>query len=99
MQPLDGTKPIVPSWAVLIAANAVPIFGVLFGGWGVFPLIFLYWVENGIVGVVTVAKLVKGQFTPPASRGDRIGGVVFFMIHYDAEGVWRHAECRRQRRR
>src|SRR5690348_15210944 len=40
-----------PSVIALVLANLVPVFGVLALHWEVFPLMFLFWSENVIVGV------------------------------------------------
>ncbi|MES1203719.1 MAG: DUF6498-containing protein, partial [Pseudomonadota bacterium] len=42
--------------AVLV--NAIPVFGVLFGGWSAFALMLLYWLENVIIGVFNVARMI-----------------------------------------
>ncbi len=42
----------------LIAANALPLFGVLFFGWDTFTIVFLYWAENVIVGAINVLKIL-----------------------------------------
>jgi len=42
MSAAPSQRAIVPSWAALTAANTIPVFGVLFAGWGLFPLVFLY---------------------------------------------------------
>jgi len=84
MESLVGTRRVFPSWVALVAANLIPLFGVLFAGWGVFPLVFLYWLENGVIGVVTVLKIL---FVPPPTsvrRGGRIGLGAFFVFHYGA---------------
>src|SRR5438876_3168331 len=39
-----------PSALVLVAANLVPLAGVLFFGWSVFATLLLFWVANVIVG-------------------------------------------------
>jgi len=44
---------VTPSLAALVIANAIPLVGVLFLGWTVFPLVFLYWLENVVVGAST----------------------------------------------
>jgi hypothetical protein len=44
--------------AVLIAANAVPLVGVLFLGWDLATLVAVYWAENGVVGVYAVARIL-----------------------------------------
>ena len=38
------------SAVLLLAANAVPLVGVLFFGWSLWTILVLYWIENGIVG-------------------------------------------------
>src|SRR5882724_7957891 len=41
----------------LIAANALPLFGVLFLGWDTFSIVALYWTENVIIGAINVLKM------------------------------------------
>jgi hypothetical protein len=53
----DFSEYKLSAWA-LIAANAVPLFGVLFLGWDAFAIIALYWVENVIIGMVNVLKMI-----------------------------------------
>jgi hypothetical protein len=61
---------------LLIAANLVPLCGVLFFGWEMSELFLLYWCESAIVGAYNVLKMLL------------IGGIkawplcVFFTIHY-----------------
>ncbi len=57
------------SAALLVAFNLVPLAGVLFWGWNVATLLVLYWVENGIVGLLNVPKmlLARGDGMPGAS--------------------------------
>ncbi len=71
-----------PSALALIAANLIPLYGVLVLRWDVFPLIFLYWVENVIVGVFNVFRMLS---TPPYDLKTWIGKafiVPFFCVHY-----------------
>jgi hypothetical protein len=42
----------------LIAANSLPLFGVLFFGWDTFTIVFLYWAENVVLGVINVLKML-----------------------------------------
>lgn len=42
----------------LIAANALPLFGVLFFGWDTFTIVFLYWAENVVIGAINVLKML-----------------------------------------
>ena len=77
---------------ILVAFNALPLVGVLFWGWNVATLLVLYWVENGIVGLLNVPKMLLARGPASPSEGElRINGrvstsnagmVVFFLIHY-----------------
>lgn len=46
------------SAVVLIAANALPLFGVLFLGWDTFSIVLLYWSENVVIGAINVLKML-----------------------------------------
>lgn len=41
----------------LVAANCVPLFGVLFFGWDLGEIMVLYWVESGVIAFYTVLKI------------------------------------------
>jgi len=81
-----------PSAMVLIVANAIPIFGVLFGGWRIFPLILLYWLENGVIGFFGILKmlLVSSVVAERVKRKAPLALVVFikaffalfFVVHF-----------------
>lgn len=50
-----------PSWInvlLLLVGNTVPILGVVFWGWSSFVVLFIYWLEGGIVGLFTLLKIV-----------------------------------------
>lgn len=53
-----------PSALLLIAANLLPIYGVLAWNWSVFPVLLLFWLEAIIVGAMSVLKML---FAYPAS--------------------------------
>ena len=54
---LDGiTKR--PSAMVLIVANLLPLFGVMFWGWSVFNIVLLYWMENLVIGGINILKMI-----------------------------------------
>jgi hypothetical protein len=75
----------------LIAVNTIPLFGVLFFGWSLFSIMFLYWLENGIIGFFNVFKIalarasgpsrftINGRSVSPANKEVRI---IFFILHY-----------------
>ena len=49
------------SLPVLVAANLVPLLGVLFLDWDLATILVLYWIENGIVGVLNVPKILLAR--------------------------------------
>src|SRR6266545_35907 len=73
---------LTPSLAALVLANAVPILGVLFLGWTVFPLVLLYWLENVVVGGFNVAKLLMAQPREPAHWLGKFFLIPFFLVHF-----------------
>ncbi|MET0546980.1 MAG: DUF6498-containing protein [Caulobacterales bacterium] len=71
-----------PSLVGTIAVNFLPTWGVVFWGWGVSALVLLYWLENVVLGGVTVVRMAATGF---ASAGNAIGllfVVPFFLFHY-----------------
>lgn len=46
---------------LLVLANLIPLVGVLFFGWSLITILVLYWLENGIVGVWNVPKILLAQ--------------------------------------
>src|SRR5687767_8576128 len=77
---LPAEKP-VSAW-VLIAANVVPLVGVLFWGWDVFPLLLLFWVENVVIGALNVLKMLLADPEDAALWAGKLFMVPFFCVHY-----------------
>jgi len=71
-----------PSVVALILANLVPVFGVLFLHWEVFPLMFLFWSENLIVGGFNVLKMLAANPSSPISWIGKAFIIPFFCFHY-----------------
>ena len=46
-----------PTTLGIVAANLVPAVGVLFFGWDAFAVVFLYWLENAVIGFFNVFKM------------------------------------------
>jgi uncharacterized protein DUF6498 len=69
--------------AVLVAANLVPLIGVLFWGWDVATILIAYWLENGVIGLLNIPKIMLAARDTPV-----IGPVLagFFALHYG--GFW-----------
>ncbi len=79
----------------LVVANTIPLFGVLFLGWNVWLILIVYWLENGIVGVFNVLKMLRaeGPMAAGEAGGMRMNGkpvdgsskaaiIPFFVMHY-----------------
>ena len=71
-----------PSVIALIAANLVPVGGVLFFGWEVFPLMFLFWSENVIVGGFNVLKMIFAGGGGGLGQASKFFIIPFFCVHY-----------------
>jgi len=70
-----------PSGWALLLANAIPVVGVLFWGWEVFPIMLLFWMENVVVGVFNLLRIVcAGSSAGPMAL--KIFLVPFFTVHY-----------------
>ncbi|CAN5710513.1 hypothetical protein BH24CHL5_BH24CHL5_02140 [soil metagenome] len=75
---------------MLIAANLVPLVGVVWFGWDVTTVLLAYWLENGIVGLLNVPKmLLAGGKEQPLSAVGAVAGIggwvaltLFFVVHY-----------------
>ncbi len=80
------------SVAALIVANAIPVIGVLFFGWSLMTILVLYWLENGIVGLWNVPRMLLARGAEPVAQGaptaaisegcQRLLLIPFFIVHY-----------------
>jgi hypothetical protein len=67
-----------PSVVVLIAANLLPLVGVLYWGWDLYALMVLYWLETAIIGIFAMIQMtMAGPLTA-------IFLVPFFVVHFGA---------------
>lgn len=66
----------------LLAANAVPLVGVLFWNWNAFYVILLYWAENLAVGFYNVLKIAFAKVNHPIEHLGKLFLIPFFMVHY-----------------
>ncbi|MEX1277867.1 MAG: DUF6498-containing protein, partial [Chloroflexota bacterium] len=78
--------------ALLVLFNLVPLGGVLWLGWDLLLILALYWVENGVVGVINILKILRAEGTAPL-LGWTVNGrpiserspravAAFFSFHY-----------------
>jgi len=73
----------------LVAANLIPLVGILFFDWSLFSVMFLYWLENVVIGFYNVLKMAKATGTegntvlvngrPKHGKGPVIS---FFIMHF-----------------
>jgi len=66
----------------LLAANALPLVGVLFFGWDAFSIVLLYWSENVVVGFYNVLKMAFVKVDHPIEHIGKLFMIPFFTIHY-----------------
>ncbi|KUK75985.1 MAG: hypothetical protein XD93_1165 [candidate division WS6 bacterium 34_10] len=46
---------------LLIGINLIPIYGVFYLDWNVYDIIFLYWIENIVIGIFNVVMMACAQ--------------------------------------
>ncbi len=73
---------IRPSLFVLAGANLAPVFGVLYFHWQVFPILFLFWSENVVIGVINVFKMIFSEPGDKANWAGKLFMIPFFSVHY-----------------
>jgi hypothetical protein len=67
---------------LLIAANLVPVYGVLALDWEVFPLVLLFWTENVVIGVFSVLRMLAARPAKEEHGATKLFLVPFFAVHY-----------------
>lgn len=78
---------------VLLLANSFPLFGVWFFDWSIFDVVFLYWAENVVIGVINILRMAVANPQPVdqgslqlamrrASGGAKFFLIPFFAVHY-----------------
>ena len=70
------------SW-VILAVDLFPIYAVLQFDWDASALVFLYWLENVIVGAVTLLRMLAASTRMgPLGVGSLVFFGPFFTVHY-----------------
>jgi hypothetical protein len=68
-------------FAALLLVNLAPLLGVALAGWNLKTLVVLYCVENGVVGLYSIAKVYFA--TERGALGKSRGyQVIFFVTHF-----------------
>ena len=74
--------PAIWSLSALVLLNLVPLYGVLSWGWQSFDLIFLYWMENLVIGAFTLARMLVRPYSHPLELAYPLFLAPFFAAHY-----------------
>ena len=72
----------LPSATALIVANLIPLAGVVFCKWDVFVVVFLFWLENVVVGFFNLLRMLwveRGAEQFPLAK---LVVMPFFLVHY-----------------
>lgn len=74
------TSRLLLSSVLLAVVNLLPLAGVLFFGWSVYEILLLFWAENLVIGLYTIARFV----TLYRRNGDgrTLLLIPFFCMHY-----------------
>jgi uncharacterized protein DUF6498 len=81
-----------PATLILIAANLIPLIGILAWDWDAFVLLVLYWMETAVIGFWTILRVatapraslgeLKAEGAPDGSGNTSpIGLALFFILH------------------
>ncbi|MBI1338875.1 hypothetical protein GC169_01510 [bacterium] len=66
-----------------LAIDLIPIYAVLALGWKASPLVLLYWLENGVIGLFTALRmLAAGVVQGPVALVAALFLTAFFAVHY-----------------
>lgn len=79
---LEPAELLKPSVIFLTIANLIPLYGVFALDWQVFPVLLLFWMENVIVGVFNVLKMLLASPSAGISWAAKVVMIPFFCIHY-----------------
>ena len=71
-----------PSVVTLLIANILPLFGVFLLHWSIFPLLVVFWLENVIVGVFNVLKMLVASPASGKAWASKVVAIPFFCFHY-----------------
>ena len=71
-----------PTLLGTVIINFIPFLGVLFWGWGVGALVVLYWLENVVVGFITLLRMALSAASSAASLVSLAFIIPFFCLHY-----------------
>lgn len=78
-----------PSVLILVAANLVPLIGVIAWGWDAFVLLMLYWLETAVIAFWTIVRIAtlprdalgKIRYEGSDQTPSPLGLAAFFTLH------------------
>jgi len=76
---------LTPSVILLVLANLLPVAGVIWWGWSVISVMLLFWLENVIVGILNIPRIVFASGEDNARAYfffSRVFTAAFFTVHY-----------------
>lgn len=65
-----------------LGVDLLPLVAVLAFGWGATPLVALYWLENLVIGVFTIFRIIGTAAAALVNLGVALFMVPFFAVHY-----------------
>ena len=66
----------------LTVANLVPLIGVVFLGWDAAAIVLLYWIENLIIGLFNVFRMILVKVESPSKQFQKLFMIPFFCVHF-----------------
>jgi hypothetical protein len=72
----------IASIIALVLANAMPLIGVLWFHWQVFPILLVYWLENVVIGGFNVLKMLTADPEQPIAWVGKLFLIPFFCVHF-----------------
>jgi Family of unknown function (DUF6498) len=73
----------------LVAANLVPLIGVLFWAWNAFEIVALYWLENVIIGSVNILKMITCNPDPDETDAETKFGLTTEQLQAIKKAGWK----------
>lgn len=67
---------------IICGLNLLPLCGVFLWDWQSFDLIFLYWMENVVIGAVMILRMVVRRYESPFELAFPLFLAPFFAFHY-----------------
>lgn len=66
----------------IILVNMIPVAGVLFFGWRIGHVVFLFWLESLMIGFFNLLRMLFAQGKNGMMPTKKAGTALFFLVHY-----------------